>query len=134
MPEVGKSLMIKDLGRLYMHSFKLESEDGKESFEPWEGKKAFGWEYMRNESILTGTAREEKATFVRIDKDAPIETSEHDTIHGKKTNLAIFSSEVGGHSYNVAARLLPKDIEPGDAVTLTILGCCSLIGVLKNSG
>lgn len=126
--QVGQSLLEKRLGRLPIVSFRLVH--GKKVIEPWKGQAANIMEWMRNSSAMLGDTREEIATFVGIEKDSPI-YFEDSLVADMKMDVARFSSEKDGRPYDLAARLVPRSIKPGDRVSLTILGCCSISNVTK---
>lgn len=122
--EIGNSPFVKRKGKVPIVKFKLIK--GKEEIEPWKGKDANVLEWMRNSSAILGDLREELATFWKIEKDAPVyfEDSMKADI---KMDMAYFTAEKDGRSYDVASRLLDKRLKVGDRVKLTIMGCCSLI-------
>lgn len=124
----GESPLVKRKPRGTITNFTLIQGDGKK-MEPWKDKKAEAMEWIRNSSVLLGDLREEIATFWKIEK-GPIYYE--DSIQGDKVmELAYFTSEIGGRPYDVAARLLDKNIKIGDRVTLEIMGCCSISNVTK---
>ena len=128
--QVGESLLEKRLGRLPLVSFRLVH--GKKIIEPWKGQDASILEWMRSSSAMLGDTREEIATFVGIEKDSPI-YFEDSLVADMKLDIARFSSDKDGRPYDLAARLVPRSIKPGDRLRLSILGCCSIINVEKAS-
>lgn len=124
----GESLKSERLGKLPLIKFKL-IQHGKE-LEPWRGKSADIMEWMRNSSAMLGEMREEDATFWKVEKDAPV-YFEDGMVPDRKMDQAYFSSEKDGRVYNLAERLVPRQLKPGDRIKLTILGCCSIINVNK---
>jgi hypothetical protein len=122
----GESPLVKRRGRGTIANFTLTTH-GK-TIQPWKDKHAEIMEWLRNASAMLGDTREELATFYKIEKDSPVYYE--DALQAdRKMKLAYFTSEKDGRQYDVAARLLPKDINLGDRVKLTIMGCCSIINV-----
>jgi hypothetical protein len=134
MPEAGESLMREDLGVMPMVKFQLVyHKGGKKPYviEPWKGQEAEITEWYRNDSAMSARrVRNEEAAFTVIAKDSPVYINDS-LIQDKTHDLAIFHSSVDGDKFDVAARLVPKNIKPTDRVKLTILGCCSIINVEK---
>jgi hypothetical protein len=128
-PTAGQSLLEKKLGTLTLVKFKIIQGDGKE-IEPWKGQAANVMEWMRNSSAMIGETREEIANYWKIEKDTPV-YFEDSLISNTKMDHAWFTSEKDGRQYNLAERLVPRAIQPGDRVRLTILGCCSISNVEK---
>lgn len=125
--EVGQSALQKHKGRGTIVKFKIIQ--GKEEIEPWKGKDADVMEWMRNSSAMLGDRREEYASFWKKEEDDIY--YEDSQVPNRKMMKAYFASEVNGRPYDVAARLLDKNIKIGDRVKLTIMGCCSVIDVEK---
>lgn len=125
---IGDSPFIKRKGKAPIVKFKLVQ--GKKEIEPWKGKDANVMEWMRNSSAMLGDLREELATFWKIEKDSPV-YYEDSMKADYKMDMAYFTSEKDGRSFDVAARLLDKRIKVGDRVKLEILGCCSIIDVSR---
>jgi hypothetical protein len=125
---VGESLLEKRLGRLPLVTFRIVQ--GKKIIEPWAGKSAHIMEWMRNSSAMLGDTREEIATFWKVEQDSPI-YYEDSMVADMKMAVAFFTSSKDGRHYDVAARLVPSNIKPGDNVKLEILGCCSIANVNK---
>lgn len=126
--EVRESFHEKKLGVLPLVKFKIVQ--GKKEIEPWKGKGAYIHEWLRHSSALLGIAREEDASYFAIEKDAEVQI-EDAKVPDMKIDVALFASHKDGHHYNVAARLVPSNIQPGDSCRLHILGCCSIINVEK---
>jgi hypothetical protein len=126
--ELENSPLVRQKGKGIIVKFRIV-QNGKE-IEPWLGKSAEIMEWMRNSSALLGQLREEIATFWKVQKDDMV-YFEDSLQADKKMEMAYFTSEKDGQEYNVAKRLLNKDIKIGDRVRLEILGCCSIIDVEK---
>jgi hypothetical protein len=126
--QVGESHLVNKLGRFSMRRFQLVDRKTGKVFEPWQRKATEHWEWLRNDSALLMQAREEIATYGYIEKNAPIKINDYilPDIHA---NLAIFYSDKDGRPYDLAERLVPSNIKPGNRVRLTVLGCCSVIDV-----
>ena len=127
--QAGESLLENKLGKLPLVKFKIIQGNGKE-IEPWKGQAANIMEWMRNSSAMLGEVREEIASYWKIEKDTPV-YFEDSLVADTKMDHAWFTSEKDGRQYNLAERLVPRAVQPGDRVRLTILGCCSISNVEK---
>ena len=123
----GESPLVKRKGKGVIANFTLTSH-GK-TIQPWKNKRATIMEWFRNASAMLGEEREEMATLYKVEKQ-PVyfeDAMQSDQV----MDMAFFTSEVDGREYNVAKRLLDKDIKKGDRVWLDILGCCSIVNVRR---
>lgn len=127
--QVGESAHVKHLGVLPLVKFKIIQ--GKKEIEPWKGEAASILEWMRNSSAMLGHVREETGMFWKVEKDSPIYFEDSMVGGDMKMDIAFFSSDKDGQHYNIAERLVPRSIKPGDRVKLSIMGCCSIIDIRK---
>lgn len=110
----------------------IDKGDGKTTeIKPWGGKAVEVQDWLRSISALTArNVRQELATFVEVKNDSVVVIDHDNQVLSKTVDLAVFSSEVGGEMYDVAAYLVPDSIKkPGNRVILGLLGCCSIISV-----
>lgn len=87
----------------------------------WKDKKAKKSEWLRDEeSAKKGQTRVEEAEFGSIGPhpDDP-----------ELGEVAMFYSNKSGKRYDIAARLAPTGMEGRQPVKLTVLGCCSIVGI-----
>jgi hypothetical protein len=137
MPEAGESLMKEDLGIAVITKFRIECHEGRKKpyvLEPWKGKGAEITEWYRNDSAMAARRyRTELATFIEVKKNAPVYINDS-LIQDKTHDLAYFSSDVDGDKFDVANRLVKlvaPNLQKGDRVKLSFMGCCSIANVEK---
>lgn len=97
---------------------------------PWNGRKDVEfYEWFRNESALQGVVRKETGTFIEVLKDQPIYYTRPSVPEGIY-DIAVFVSDVDGNKYDCGARLVEDlDLQKGERVEITLLGCCSLVNI-----
>ena len=134
---VGESHVVETLGPSTYVNFEIKLHVGNPDKEmvikPFDGKEAQFYEWFRNISAFEGSdPRTEEATYLETQKDRPIYFTNPQRAEGHY-DIAIFASNKDGVKYDVAERLVLKGLKQGDQVILTVLGCCTLVGVERLS-
>lgn len=108
---------------------------GEKIIQPWggiKGVKGLGrvplWMWCKNDTVLTADIQEvEHAILDRIE-DTKAVMPDGEEIPYKQ---GVFFDYSDSKLYTIATDLIPANVKEKDHVKLTILGCCSIIGIQK---
>jgi len=101
---------------------------GEKFIEPFKGKKNFPpYKWCKDADVFMVQIRFVEAVFSHIEKDHTAVDMEGKVID--TFNKAFFTDLSNGRQYDIATDALPRGLKEGTVVKLTMLGCCSIIGI-----